>query len=99
MHRIYEIYIGIFFGQRFSGTVKLVGTDYDMITNEVSALLDNPAHYDKMSKAVNPYGDGKACARIILNVLVRNDLRSSAVCGPEIMTLSNFSDIILFLTN
>lgn len=48
-----------------AGTVKLVGTDYDMITNEVSALLDNPAHYDKMSKAVNPYGDGKACARII----------------------------------
>lgn len=48
-----------------AGTVKLVGTDYGMITNEVSALLDNPAHYDKMSKAVNPYGDGKACARII----------------------------------
>lgn len=48
-----------------AGTVKLVGTDYGMITNEVSALLDNPTHYDKMSKAVNPYGDGKACARII----------------------------------
>lgn len=48
-----------------AGTVKLVGTDYDMIVNEVSALLDNQAHYDAMSKAVNPYGDGKACERIV----------------------------------
>lgn len=48
-----------------AGTVKLVGTDYDMIVNEVSALLDNQAHYDKMSKAVNPYGDGHACERIV----------------------------------
>lgn len=48
-----------------AGTVKLVGTDYDMIVNEVSALLDDKAHYDKMSKAVNPYGDGKACERIL----------------------------------
>ncbi len=48
-----------------AGTVKLVGTDYDKIVNEVSALLDNPKHYDAMSKAVNPYGDGKACKRII----------------------------------
>ena len=47
-----------------AGTVKLVGTDYDMIVNEVSALLDDKNHYDKMSKAVNPYGDGKACERI-----------------------------------
>lgn len=48
-----------------AGTVKLVGTDYDMILNEVSALLDNADLYDKMSKAVNPYGDGKACERIV----------------------------------
>lgn len=48
-----------------AGTVKLVGTDYDMIVNEVSALLDNQDHYDAMSKAVNPYGDGLACRRII----------------------------------
>lgn len=48
-----------------AGTVKLVGTDFDMIVNEVSALLDDAAHYDKMSKAVNPYGDGKACERIV----------------------------------
>lgn len=52
-----------------AGTVKLVGTDYDMIVNEVSKLLDNKAHYDKMSKAVNPYGDGKACERIVNSLL------------------------------
>lgn len=48
-----------------AGTVKLVGTDYDKIVNEVSALLEDKGCYDKMSKAVNPYGDGKACGRII----------------------------------
>ena len=48
-----------------AGTVKLVGTDYDKIVNEVSRLLDDPAAYEKMSKAVNPYGDGKACGRIV----------------------------------
>ena len=47
-----------------AGTVKLVGTDYNKIVSEVSALLDNQAHYDAMSKAVNPYGDGLACGRI-----------------------------------
>ena len=48
-----------------AGTVKLVGTDYDRIVNEVSQLLDDAAYYDAMSKAVNPYGDGKACERIV----------------------------------
>ena len=48
-----------------AGTVKLVGTDYQMIMGEVSALLDNPQAYEKMSKAVNPYGDGYACERIV----------------------------------
>lgn len=48
-----------------AGTVKLVGTDFDKIVNEVSALLDDPSHYNRMSKAVNPYGDGNACKRII----------------------------------
>lgn len=48
-----------------SGTVHLVGTDYDKIINEVSTLLENDSAYEKMSKAVNPYGDGKACARIV----------------------------------
>lgn len=48
-----------------AGTVKLVGTDYDKIVNEVSELLVNPIAYERMSKAVNPYGDGKACYRIV----------------------------------
>lgn len=47
-----------------SGTVHLVGTDYDKIVNEVSTLLDDSKAYEKMSKAVNPYGDGRACHRI-----------------------------------
>ena len=51
-----------------AGTVKLVGTDYDKIVNEVSILLDDAAAYEKMSKAVNPYGDGKACGRIVNNL-------------------------------
>ena len=48
-----------------AGTVKLVGTDYDKIVNEVSGLLDSQEYYKKMSKAINPYGDGKACSRIV----------------------------------
>ena len=47
-----------------SGTVHLVGTDYDKIVNEVSTLLEDAAAYEAMSKAVNPYGDGQACRRI-----------------------------------
>ncbi len=48
-----------------AGTVKLVGTDHDLIVNEVSRLLEDQTYYDKMSKAVNPYGDGLACGRIV----------------------------------
>ena len=48
-----------------SGTVHLVGTNHDLIVSEVSTLLDDAAAYEKMSKAVNPYGDGKACSRIV----------------------------------
>lgn len=48
-----------------SGTVRLVGTNHDLIVKEVSVLLDNQEEYNKMSKAVNPYGDGKACSRIV----------------------------------
>ena len=48
-----------------SGTVHLVGTDYNKIVNEVSTLLDDSAAYEAMSHAVNPYGDGKACSRIV----------------------------------
>lgn len=48
-----------------AGTVKLVGTDYDKIVGETQRLLEDTTYYDKMSKAVNPYGDGEACQRII----------------------------------
>ncbi len=48
-----------------SGTVHLVGTDYDKIMNEVSTLLEDAEAYAKMSQAVNPYGDGLACGRIV----------------------------------
>lgn len=48
-----------------AGTVKLVGTDCERIVNEVSKLIDDETHYKEMSQAVNPYGDGKACGRIV----------------------------------
>ena len=48
-----------------SGTVHLVGTNHDLIVDEVSTLLDDAVAYERMSKAVNPYGDGKACSRIV----------------------------------
>lgn len=55
-----------------AGTVKLVGTDYNKIIHEVSTLLDDEAAYEKMSMAVNPYGDGLACSRIVkfLEILI-----------------------------
>lgn len=54
-----------------SGSVRLVGTDYDKIMKEVSILLEDTVAYEKMSKAINPYGDGLACERIV-NIL-RNE--------------------------
>ena len=54
-----------------AGTVKLVGTDYDRIVNEVSVLIDDKVAYEKMSKAVNPYGDGLARKRIVNALLYR----------------------------
>lgn len=54
-----------------AGTVKLVGTDYDAIVNEVSLLTDDDYAYHKMAQSVNPYGDGQACQRIV-NVLKDN---------------------------
>ena len=48
-----------------SGTVHLVGTNHDLIVSEVSTLLEDSTAYERMSKAVNPYGDGKACGRIV----------------------------------
>ena len=56
-----------------AGTVKLVGTDYDKIVNEVCKLIDNQKYYDKMSKAVNPYGDGMACGRIISFLRIKEE--------------------------
>lgn len=53
-----------------SGTVRLVGTDYNKIVSEVSVLLDDASAYESMSKAVNPYGDGKACERIVNTFLL-----------------------------
>ena len=52
-----------------AGTVKLVGTDYDKIVSEVSALLEDETYYNAMSQAVNPYGDGKACERIVTTLI------------------------------
>ena len=54
-----------------AGTVKLVGTDYKRIVSEVSILLEDASAYEQMSKAVNPYGDGKACTRIVQTLNVR----------------------------
>ena len=62
-----------------SGTVHLVGTDYDKIMNEVSTLLEDENAYAKMSKAVNPYGDGKACDRIV-RILNGEEVDRCAVC-------------------
>lgn len=52
-----------------AGTVKLVGTDYNKIVTEVTMLLEDDNAYEKMSKAVNPYGDGMACGRIVAEFL------------------------------
>lgn len=52
-----------------AGTVKLVGTDFDKIVVENSRLLEEPTYYDAMSRAVNPYGDGRACERIIKKLM------------------------------
>ena len=48
-----------------AGTVKLVGTDHDLIVSEVSRLIEDRDYYESMSKAQNPYGDGQACQRIV----------------------------------
>lgn len=55
-----------------AGTVRLVGTNYDKIVSEVSNLIDNQECYEKMSQAINPYGDGLACERILNDVFFAN---------------------------
>lgn len=62
-----------------AGTVKLVGTDVDKIVSEANELLRNSESYNKMSKAINPYGDGKASRRIVDSILKYFDLNSSEV--------------------
>ncbi|UQS85725.1 UDP-N-acetylglucosamine 2-epimerase (non-hydrolyzing) [Apilactobacillus apisilvae] len=58
-----------------AGTLKLVGTDYDNIRNNMDELLDNSSIYKKMSQAQNPYGDGQAASRILnaLNIFINNE--------------------------
>jgi UDP-N-acetylglucosamine 2-epimerase (non-hydrolysing) len=51
-----------------AGTVRLVGTDKNLIVNTVVELLDSPEAYNRMSRAINPYGDGQACSRIIKQI-------------------------------
>ena len=58
-----------------AGTVKLVGTNYEKIVYEVSNLLDDKVYYENMSKALNPYGDGKACERIVR--FLQNGIKSN----------------------
>ena len=65
-----------------AGTVKLVGTGYEDVLREANLLLDDPAHYQKMAEAANPYGDGKACERIIRAILQKK--------GYNIKILSEF---------
>lgn len=65
-----------------AGTVKLVGTGYEDVLRETNLLLDDPAHYKKMAEAANPYGDGKACERIIKAILQKK--------GYNIKILSEF---------
>ena len=55
-----------------AGTVKLIGTAYEDVLRETNLLLDDSAHYKKMAEAANPYGDGKACERIIRTILQKN---------------------------
>ena len=58
-----------------AGTVHLVGTDYEKIVKEVSVLLEDESAYEKMSKSVNPYGDGKACCRIA-DILIGKEINA-----------------------
>ena len=66
-----------------AGTVKLVGTAYDDVWRETSLLLDDSKYYQSMAEAANPYGDGRACERIIRKILHEN--------GYDIKILSEFS--------
>lgn len=68
-----------------SGTVHLVGTDYYKIVNKVSELLDDNIAYETMSKAMNPFGDGKASERVVQKFLSKEE----GVPDKYIFRLSN----------
>ena len=68
-----------------AGTVKLIGTDYEAVLRETSALLDDAEHYRTMAEAVNPYGDGRACERIIREILAKH--------GYPVEKLEEFANI------
>lgn len=65
-----------------AGTVKLIGTDYEDVLRETNLLLDDANHYQSMAEAANPYGDGRACERIIKAILLKN--------GYEVENFSEF---------
>ena len=65
-----------------AGTVKLVGTAYEDVLREINLLLDDSNHYKKMAEAANPYGDGRACERIIKTILQKK--------GYNVKILSEF---------
>jgi UDP-N-acetylglucosamine 2-epimerase len=56
-----------------AGTARLVGTDVDRILDQACALLDDPAAYQRMARAVNPFGDGHAAERIVAALMERSD--------------------------
>ena len=69
-----------------AGTVRLTGTGYEAVKDEASRLLEDPAYYRSMAEAVNPYGDGHACARItgfILNRFGFTDVLPEPFCGQN----------------
>ena len=74
-----------------SGTVHLVGTNHDLIFSEVSTLLDDEIEYEKMSKAVNPYGDGEACARIVDHLNINKTMRNFVIILIMLFGAANIS--------
>ncbi len=63
-----------------AGTVKLVGTAYADVLRETNLLLDNAGHYRSMAEAANPYGDGRACERIVKAILQKNGFITEKIC-------------------
>lgn len=66
-----------------AGTVKLVGTAYEDVLHETEMLLDDNDYYRSMAEAANPYGDGRACERIIKAILQKNGYEAEKICEFE----------------